>query len=108
MVDIGDVRERLRTAVSALATGTGPIKDRLWSGYMCVNALKASDLDDEQQAEVWRRMMTKLTVVKDGDPRNGQVKNSIMAMHPDDAAAIAQIMVGLHLWAEHECWRRQR
>ena len=88
-------REKFMVAVDSLATGTGSINERLLHAWMSFHPVLVRDFSDPDNAKLYARIMERLTAVKDGDPENGYVKNTLAVMDEDTARAVAEDIVNL-------------
>jgi hypothetical protein len=88
-------REKFGVAVDNLATGTGSIQDRILDAWMSFHPLQERDFDNPEDGAAFKSIMERLTAVKDGDPNNGYVKNTLAKMSDDDASRLASDIVEL-------------
>ena len=89
-------REKLGMAIRVLATGTKSLQDRLADAYLCFHPLQPRDFSREDDAELYRTIMSALTVVKDGPEENGYVRNTLAQMSDEQAREVARNIVALN------------
>jgi hypothetical protein len=88
------VREKLAQAVDALATGTGQLRERLFSAALATSTLQPRDfVDDESRAAFGaiREMLTRHEASAD----EGRVGATLARMSDDEARAVAKRMLEL-------------
>lgn len=90
----GYVREKLAEAVRALATGTGPLRQRLFSAAVATSTLQPRDFADEQSRAAFgaiREMLTRHEAIAD----EGRVGATLARMSDDEARSVARRIVEL-------------
>ena len=88
------VREKLAEAVHALATGTGPLRQRLFSAALATSTLQPRDFADEQSRAAFgaiREMLTRHEALAD----EGRVGATLTRMSDDEARSVARRIVEL-------------
>jgi hypothetical protein len=88
------VRERIAQAVHALATGTGPLRQRLFLAALATSTLQPRDfVDDESRAAFGaiREMLTRHEARAD----EGRVGATLARMSDDEARSVARRLLEL-------------
>lgn len=88
------VGEKLAEAVHALATGTGPLRQRLFSAAVATSTLQPRDFADEQSRAAFgaiREMLTRHEALAD----EGRVGATLARMSDDEARSVAKRIVEL-------------
>jgi hypothetical protein len=95
------VREKLAQAVDALATGAGPLRQRLFLAALATSTLQPRDFADDESRTGFgaiREMLTRHEAVAD----EGRVGATLARMSDDEARALARRILEL----DAECRRR--
>lgn len=86
--------EKFDLAVTAMASGTGNIRARIWKAYLSLHMLSESDFSDELK-EDWNFIYSNLTKEKpeyddEGEVTIESVQNSLRSIGTDGCVAIAE------------------
>ncbi|MDP9487936.1 MAG: hypothetical protein M3Q49_19455 [Actinomycetota bacterium] len=97
---LDNVRGKLGGAVEALASGTGPLKQRLYDCYRDIGVLDPGQLADEyeglaQDLEGLKNAFTWLPP-SDKRPDLGTLYGTLNALDEDEAQTLARRVVSLH------------
>jgi hypothetical protein len=88
------VREKLAEAVHALATGTGPLRQRLFLAALVTSTLQPRDFADAQSRAAFgavREMLTRHEALAD----EGRIGATLAPMSDDEARSVARRIVEL-------------
>ena len=88
------VRERLAEAVYALATGPGPLRQRLFAAALATSTLQPRDFADVQSRAAFgavREVLTRHEAVAD----EGRIGATLARMSDDEARSVARRIVEL-------------
>ena len=86
------VREKLAEAVHALATGTGPLRQRLFAATLATSTLQPRDFADVQSRAAFgavREMLTRHEALAD----EGRIGATLARMSDDEARSVARRIV---------------
>ncbi len=89
-------REKFGVAVDGMATSACDIRDRLEGAYLSFHPVRAEDFTSKENSDLYRKVMEKLTAVKDGPTDNGHVKNTLSAMTDGEAESVASDIFELY------------
>jgi hypothetical protein len=94
--------EKLAHAVETMGASPASIQQRLWQAYMSFHPVSEADFENEEDAELWQRIDSRLTSVKTGDPDRGYVQNTLDKMDDETASEIASDIFKLYFRLEHK------
>ncbi len=86
--ELSYANEKLHNALHSLVGG-GSVQDRLFGAFMSFHPLQDRDFKDPEMLTRWQEIYSRLTVIKDGDPAEGAVKNTLNRMSDEDAENLA-------------------
>ena len=88
-------REKFDAAVEVLATSPETIQERLNFAYLTFHPVQIRDFSDPEDAALYIAILEALTTVKNGDPDQGYVKNTLAVMSAEKASKVADDIVAL-------------
>ena len=102
------VREKLADAVHALATGTEPLRQRLFSAALATSTLQPRDFADEQSRAAFgaiREMLTR----HEAHANEGRIGATLTQLSDDEARSVARRILELErasaTWARRQTCR---
>ncbi|PLS84870.1 MAG: hypothetical protein CYG60_15625 [Actinobacteria bacterium] len=112
MNDLDNAREKLGEAVQTLASGTGPLRQRLYNCYRDLGVLDPARLADEHEglAQGLEELKNAFTWLPASDERPdlGRLYGTLDALDKDEAQKLAQRVVGLYEDGCRELYTRER
>ena len=87
--------EKLGQGIDILATGPGPINERLTEAFLRALAEVREDALPPEARPRWRQVWHRVTAVQ-GKPNEGRLVASIGTLHEDEATLVAEQIVTIH------------
>ena len=89
------LREKFGAALSGLATGTGPLPERVRNAMVILVMFEPADMPDKYSREAFARL-SYLTTDREAEADEGQLAATLDNMKLDEVRELAQLIVDLH------------